>query len=102
MVVPHYAYLKLKMPGPAGVITINGSFIKLDRCDKDFHQISDTLRAQQELTEIAILNDRSLFPVASHNKVKEITHDFSIDSDTITHQVHPTDPTKTVWVSANL
>ena len=23
--VPHYAYLKLKMPGPRGVITINGS-----------------------------------------------------------------------------
>ena len=23
--VPHYAYLKLKMPGPCGVITINGN-----------------------------------------------------------------------------
>lgn len=23
--VPHYAYLKLKMPGPSGVITINGN-----------------------------------------------------------------------------
>ena len=30
MAVPHYAYLKLKMPGPAGVITVNGSFIKSD------------------------------------------------------------------------
>ena len=39
MVVPHYAYLKLKMPGPAGVITISGRFIKSYRCDKDFHQI---------------------------------------------------------------
>ena len=25
MVVPHYTYLKLKMPGPRGVITINGN-----------------------------------------------------------------------------
>ena len=24
-VVPHYAYLKLKMPGPQGVITVNGN-----------------------------------------------------------------------------
>ena len=24
-VVPHYAYLKLKMPGPKGVITVNGN-----------------------------------------------------------------------------
>ena len=23
--VPHYAYLKLKMPGPCGVITVNGN-----------------------------------------------------------------------------
>jgi hypothetical protein len=26
MVVPNYTYLKLKMPGPKGVITIEGSF----------------------------------------------------------------------------
>ena len=25
MQVPHYAYLKLKMPGPRGVITVNGN-----------------------------------------------------------------------------
>ena len=24
-VVPHYAYLKLKMPGPHGVITVSGN-----------------------------------------------------------------------------
>src|SRR3954447_15649098 len=42
MVVPHYAYLKLKMPGSTGVLTINGSFIKLDQCDHDFNKIFDT------------------------------------------------------------
>ena len=26
MVVPNYTYLKLKMPGPNGVITVSGSF----------------------------------------------------------------------------
>ena len=26
MVVPNYTYLKLKMPGPNGVITVEGSF----------------------------------------------------------------------------
>src|SRR4051812_33618446 len=53
MAVPHYAYLKLKMPGSTGVLTINGSFIKSDQCDHDFHKISDTLGAEQELREIA-------------------------------------------------
>ena len=27
--VPHYAYLKLKMPGPRGVITVNGNTERL-------------------------------------------------------------------------
>src|SRR3954467_12180279 len=47
MVVPHYAYLKLKMPGPHGVIKINGCFIRSDRCDKEFHKISEAFVAHQ-------------------------------------------------------
>ena len=47
MAVPHYAYLKLKMPGPHGVITISGSFVRSDRCDKEFHKISEAFGAHQ-------------------------------------------------------
>src|SRR4051812_28687254 len=43
MAVPHYAYLKLQMSGSIGVLTVNGSFIKSDQCNRDFHRISDTL-----------------------------------------------------------
>lgn len=32
--VPHYAYLKLKMPGPRGVITINGNMERSLRTEK--------------------------------------------------------------------
>src|SRR3954463_9078002 len=45
MAMPHYAYLKLKMPGPRGVITVSGSFIRSHRCDREFHKISETFRA---------------------------------------------------------
>src|SRR4051812_7535703 len=48
MAVPHYAYLKLKMPGPNGVITISGSFVKSDRCDKEFHKIAEAFVAHQD------------------------------------------------------
>src|SRR3954465_5264642 len=102
MAVPHYAYLKLKMPGSAGVLTINRSFIKSDQCDRDFHKISDTLGAEQELKEIAMGTDKSTFPLASRSESREYGRDFSIDSDTVTHQVHPTDPDKTVRVYAHL
>src|SRR4051812_47941071 len=47
MAVPHYAYLKLKMPGPNGVITISGSFVRSDRCDKEFDKISETFGTHQ-------------------------------------------------------
>ena len=32
--VPHYAYLKLKMPGPRGVITVNGNTERSLRTEK--------------------------------------------------------------------
>src|SRR4051812_36171640 len=102
MAVLHYAYLKLKMPGPVGVITVSGSFIKSDQCDQDFHQVSDTFRAQKELEEIAMVVDKSVFPLASRSEIKEITRDFRIDSDTVTHQVQPTDPDKTVQINTHL
>jgi hypothetical protein len=40
MVVPHYTYLVLKMPGPNGIMTVKGSFKLSDLCDKEFHKIA--------------------------------------------------------------
>jgi hypothetical protein len=40
MVVPHYTYLVLKMPGPNGIITVKGSFELLDLCDKEFQKMA--------------------------------------------------------------
>lgn len=102
MAVPHYTYLKVKMPGPTRVITVSRSFIKSDQCDRDFHQVFDTFGAQQELEEIAMVVYRRIFPLASRSEIKEITLDFNIDSDSVTHQVHPTDPDKMVRIYAHL
>ena len=35
MVVPNYTYLKLKMPGPKGVIIVKGSFKQAYYCEQD-------------------------------------------------------------------
>ena len=32
--VPHYAYLTLKMPGPGGVITVNGNTERSSRAEE--------------------------------------------------------------------
>src|SRR4051812_29976822 len=90
------------MLGPTGTITVYDYFIRSDQCDRNFYQLSDTLGAQQDLEEIAMVVDRSIFPVASRSEMKEITRDFWVDSDTVTHQVHPTDPEKTIRIYAHL
>jgi hypothetical protein len=40
MVVPHYAYLELRMPTNRGLLTISGSFARSENCDKDFNTLS--------------------------------------------------------------
>jgi hypothetical protein len=49
MVVPHYAYLKLKIPGPRRTITIHGSFTLSNNCDKDFTKISESFGMREEV-----------------------------------------------------
>src|SRR3954468_7702897 len=49
-----------------------------------------------------MVTDKSIFPLASRSQSKEFGRDFMIDSDTVTHQVHPTYPEKTVRVYAHL
>jgi hypothetical protein len=41
MAVPHYAYLKMKLPGPRGVITVSGSFKKSLACAKESSQLAE-------------------------------------------------------------
>jgi hypothetical protein len=43
MAVPHYMYLVLKIPGPKGIITVNGSFKVSDQCDKEFHKMAQNI-----------------------------------------------------------
>ena len=99
MAVPHYAYLMLKLPGPKGVIAVRGDFRKSDDCDREFSKISESFGAQEQLAQIVLDNDRSLFPVG---KKPAPENSFSANNDTRAHQVHPTDKDKTVLVSSGL
>ena len=99
MAVPHYAYLKLKMPGPNGIITVSDNFQRSDNCDREFNQISESFSMQQQLEELSINNDKTLFP---ENKRPAPDYAFSATNGTRAHQVHPTDATKTALVSSSL
>ena len=98
MAVPHYAYLKLKMPGPKGVITINGNFQRSDSCDRDFSKISEMYWMEQSLAELEVSNDRTPPP---EGKKMAIDRELKAISDVMKHKGHPTEPSDTVNMSPN-
>ena len=52
MAVPNYTYLKLKMLGPCGVITIGTSFQRAYKCDVECYDHVAAIVASEELTAI--------------------------------------------------
>jgi hypothetical protein len=52
MVVPHYAYLKMKLPGPRGMITVSGSFKKSLACAKESSQLAEALVIAEEKRQL--------------------------------------------------
>jgi hypothetical protein len=52
MVVPHYAYLKMKLPGPRGVITVSGCFKKSLACAKASSQLAEALVIAEEKRQL--------------------------------------------------
>jgi hypothetical protein len=57
MAVPHYAYLKMKLPGPCGVITITGCYKKSIECARASSKLVKALviaeKKQQLLQRVA-------------------------------------------------
>jgi hypothetical protein len=48
MAVPHYAYLKMKLPGPRGVITVTGRYKKSIKCARASSKLAEALVIAQE------------------------------------------------------
>ena len=52
MAVPNYTYLKLKMPGPRGVITIGTSFQRAYECEVECCGHASAVITSEELTTL--------------------------------------------------
>jgi hypothetical protein len=100
MAVPHYAYLKLKMPGNNGTtITVHGSFSWSDNCDKDFQKIASKFGVREERNALDLLTDH-MKPHADNRNTK--SDEFDVAKEAKKHQVHPSDPKKTINPAADL
>ena len=49
MAIPNYTYLKMKMPGPKGVITIGSSFEHAYECDVECVEHAEALALEEAL-----------------------------------------------------
>jgi hypothetical protein len=52
MAVPHYTYLKMKLPGPRGVITVPGCFKKSMECARASSQLAEALVITEEKRQL--------------------------------------------------
>jgi hypothetical protein len=99
MAVPHYAYLKLKMPGNNGTtLTIHGSFSRSDSCDRDFQKIASKFGAKEELNAVDAVTDHAQPPADNRSARSD---EFDVAKEAKKLQVHPSDPKKTVNTSAD-
>jgi hypothetical protein len=62
MAVPHYAYLMLKIPGPKGTITVQGSFEVSNTCDKEFNMLAQTFGMKAEYARLKGETDHNVLP----------------------------------------
>jgi hypothetical protein len=49
MVVPNYTYLKLKMPGPNGIITVGSTYRHAYECDMECVEYAEALAESEAL-----------------------------------------------------
>ena len=89
MARPCYVYLKLKMPGPKGVIAITGNRKKAEECFQKGSKIADAQMAVVELQEYQKTADPSDLLRAKKPATESA---FRSTGDTKTAHIHPTDP----------
>ena len=88
MARPCYVYLKLKMLGPKGVITITGNRKKAEECFQKCSKIADAQMAVVELQECQKIADPSELLRA---KKPDSESAFQSTGETKTVHIHPTD-----------
>ena len=100
--IPHYGYMKLKMPRPNGIITLaSDPDIALRAENKTaslaLEALSEALAAE-ELTALRSTVDRD--DVILDKRPKSTS--FKPADEIVKFQVHPTDPKKTASIGAQL
>ena len=98
MAIPNYTYLKLKMPGPNGVITMSSAFSHAFTCDREHYELATVV---VNSTELLRLEESSTLAVPNCNKLTSSTA-FRPLEETKVVGVDPTNPAKMVQIGTQL
>ena len=98
MAIPNYTYLKLKMPGPNGVITVSSAFSHAFACDREHYELATVVVNSFELLQ---LGESSTPVIPYYNKLTSSTA-FRLLEETKAVGVDPIDSAKTVRIGTRL
>ncbi|XP_066324495.1 uncharacterized protein [Miscanthus floridulus] len=98
MAIPNYTYLKLKIPGPNGVITVGSAFSHAFTYDCEHFELATTVINSSELPR---LGESSTLVVPDCNKPTS-SMTFRPLKETKAVGIDPTDPTKMVRIRTQL
>ena len=100
MVVPHYAYLKMKMPGPKGLITIAGDYHKSLECARDGAKLAESLVIAAERHQldriVALAGEASAASIPTQDPADEAA--FKPSKETNKVKLNPEDPSCSKYV----
>ena len=98
MAVPNYTYLKLKMPGPNGVITVSGSFEQPYLSSREYYDLATTTANSAELGQLRATTAECRLDPGKPSQ----TPAFISTDETKAVMVDDADPTKTVRIGSQL
>jgi len=98
MAILNYTYLKLKMLGPNGVISVSSAFSHAFACDHEHYKLATMVVNSSELLQ---LGESSTLAIPDCNKPTSSTA-FRPLEETKAVGVDPTDPVKMVRIGTQL
>ena len=94
MAIPNYTYLKLKMPGLNGIITMGSTFLHAFTCDREHFELATAIINSAKLPQLG----ESSAPVVSDYKKPTSLTTFCPLEETKVVGIDPTNPTKIVRI----
>ena len=104
MTVPHYAYLKMKMPSSKGILTITGNYKKSSACASESSRLAESLviAAEKRLLDRVVAMASKQPEMSPNPRESEVEGSFKPAKETKKIPLDPEHPERYAVIGANL